>query len=252
MTDAIHYPQAQPVNPFAALYHMGRIIKNKEDTSQVFHVIRNISGKSVWSAYEEFCRSEYGRDVIPDPGRPLRDLIDRQRLRDLPPGTFGRVYADFMDAENLDTNGVYEAAEEAGFGLSKLAVENPAYYAFRFVIMLTHDLYHILTGYGRDGLGEAALLAFTHQQHGERGAAFIAFFAGLKVRSERFDIPVGRIMAEGRALGAQSARLLCTDLTAMMDRPLEDVRRALNIGEPVLYKSIPKDVLDSLVLPQAA
>lgn len=252
MMDIIPLPPANPVNLPAALRNMWRLIRNKEDTRLVFEVVRHVSGKSSYPAFHEFCASDYGRSIIADPGRHLRLMDDREGLRSLPVGTFGRAYADFMDREGLFTNGVYEAAREAGFGLEEFEKDYPEYHTFRHVIMLTHDLYHIITGYGRDGLGEAALLAFTHEQHGENGAAFIAFFAGLKVRSERFDIPVGQIMKEAREMGRASARFLCTDLTEMLDWPLEEVRRTLNVGPAPLYASIPQDVLDSLALPQAA
>src|SRR3546814_1330225 len=39
----------------------------------------------------------------------------------------------------------------------------------------THDLFHILTGYGRDALGEQCVLGFTYGQTGNYGNAFIAY-----------------------------------------------------------------------------
>ena len=36
-----------------------------------------------------------------------------------------------------------------------------------------HDLWHVVTGYNRDILGELALLAFTFEQTGNRGIGYI-------------------------------------------------------------------------------
>src|SRR3546814_8645278 len=38
----------------------------------------------------------------------------------------------------------------------------------------THDLFHILTGYGRDALGEQCVLAFSYSQTPSWGTLFIA------------------------------------------------------------------------------
>ena len=44
-----------------------------------------------------------------------------------------------------------------------------------------HDLWHVVTGYGRDELGEACLLAFTYAQNKNRGVGFIAFVGCFKL-----------------------------------------------------------------------
>ena len=46
----------------------------------------------------------------------------------------------------------------------------------------THDLWHVLTGYGRDTFGEACLLAFSYAQTGNRGIGLIALGGILAVR----------------------------------------------------------------------
>ena len=48
----------------------------------------------------------------------------------------------------------------------------------------THDMYHILTGYGRDALGEDALLGYTHSQHGGLGIRFIAYMGNRVIAKE--------------------------------------------------------------------
>ncbi len=47
-----------------------------------------------------------------------------------------------------------------------------------------HDLWHVVTGYGRDSFGEACLLAFSYAQTRNRGIAFIAFFGTREIARE--------------------------------------------------------------------
>ena len=55
----------------------------------------------------------------------------------------------------------------------------------------THDLFHILTGYGRDALGEQCVLGFTYGQTGNYGNFFIAYAGGLELkRSVKGSAPV--------------------------------------------------------------
>ncbi len=44
-----------------------------------------------------------------------------------------------------------------------------------------HDLWYVVTGYGRDELGEACLLAFTCAQDKNRGVGFIALVGRFKL-----------------------------------------------------------------------
>ncbi len=52
---------------------------------------------------------------------------------------------------------------------------------FRDRTLLVHDLFHVLTDYGTDELGEATLLAFSLAQLGGRSQALLTFGAALEV-----------------------------------------------------------------------
>src|SRR3546814_5023782 len=63
----------------------------------------------------------------------------------------------------------------------------------------THDLFHILTGYGRDALGEQCVLGFTYGQTGNYGNAFIAYAGGYEVkRGVKSDAPVFGAIRQGQ------------------------------------------------------
>ena len=96
---------------------------------------------------------------------------------------------------------------------------------------------HILTGYGRDALGEAALLGFTHSQHGGLGISFIAFMGGRQLaKAAPRDARIQDVIREGRRNGKLARRIIEQDIEALLPRQLEEVRRELNINEPVAYR----------------
>jgi len=78
-----------------------------------------------------------------------------------------------------------------------------------------HDLWHVATGYGRDLVGEASLLAFSYAQTRNRGVGLIVAVAGLRASG---DFAFARPMivegyrrgkrAQWRIVGATNARFV--------------------------------------------
>ena len=233
-------PPTPPVNYPRAIKGMWDLIGDKEDTTHVFTVVRNLNGTTLDGAFHRFVRSDVGERAIRDPLHLLRAMDDRDRLRALPEDTFGHAYARFMDREGLSTNGVQEAAVAAGTDYDALRRDYPYAYAFFWHQNLSHDLYHVLTRYGRDGLGEGAVLRFTHEHTRSRGIKFIARFAGLRFRIADPTIPAGAIMREAAKLGREAEDFVTADWAALLELPLDEVRRRLNVGTPHAYLSVPQ------------
>ena len=84
----------------------------------------------------------------------MQTLCNQPLLAALPPESLGRQYLDFIKAEDLSADGLVEASEEQADALD--ANSDLALFATRQRDM--HDLWHVLTEYGRDELGEACLL----------------------------------------------------------------------------------------------
>lgn len=247
------YPPAQPVRPFTAIRTFIRFMRDKEDTRQVFNFINALNGTSVRPAFRWFMASDNAELLLrDDPKALLRALDDRERLRKLPVGTVGRIYADFMDREGLDTDGVSIANKEAGFITPEFERAYPEYAGFIWFMNLTHDLYHILTGFNRDSLGEAALLNYSAVMGNSRGTRVLSWLAALRIKSEAPGLPIFKIVANGRRMGLQSKRLLEVNFIEILDRPLHEVRRELNIVPDPLYAAQPQERLLALVAPQAA
>ena len=254
MSDAARpvMPPTPPRNLPRAMRGMFDLIRDKEETRHVFTIVRAMNGDSMRPAFDRFHASEAGRRWREDREHLLRAMSDRDALRQLPAGTLGRIYVDFMDCEGLSTNGVQDAARGSGYDYDAMERDHPDLYVFSWFNNLAHDLHHIVIGYGRDGLGEAALLAFTYEHTGSAGANFIAHMGGLKARADAPRVPVGRILREAHTLGRNAADFMAVDWTTLLPLPLDEVRRRLRVTLPHAYLAVPKEVLDGIAKPKAA
>ena len=168
-------------------------------------------------------------------------LMDRKWLSSFAPGTVGAAYAEFTARENLSADGLADESRK-GRGAEDIDLRHPvAWYGRR--IRDVHDLWHILSGYGRDGLGEACLVAFSYPQTKSLGWAFIAF--GVWLRSGGVDgAPVRRAIMEGYRRGKAAAWLPGEDYEALMAEPLEAARARLGLTRPAIYESLPPEYRD--------
>ena len=99
-----------------------------------------------------------------------------------------------------------------------------------------HDLWHVVTGYGRDLVGEAAVLAFTYAQTRNRGIGLIVAMAYWKGgKSVSWFRP---FLREAYRRGRRAAWLPATDWEALLARPLHEVRAELGVGEPRGYEAL--------------
>ena len=135
------------------------LLAKPDDTSQVFRIIRAASGHSFERLFRRVKQDPSGARILAEQRGLLDALSDRERLRGLADGSLGREYARFMDAEQISADGLAEASlPDQPQDPSPLGPEAEVL-GERLRDM--HDLWHVTTGYGRDLLGEAALLAFS-------------------------------------------------------------------------------------------
>ena len=98
-------------------------------------------------------------------------------------------------------------------------------------------MFHVLSGYGRDALGEASLLGFSYSQNKGPGILFISHMGARQIRKHvPEDARVMDVMREGKRNGAAAVKLAGVDFLSILDRPIDAVRKELNISPPTLYK----------------
>lgn len=164
--------------------------------------------------------------------RPLPPgILEPERLADLPEGTLGRAYSEHCRHNGLDPKLISSESE-------KVAAEIPATEAHRFVYDRhrdLHDFLHVLTGYGIDMAGEAGIIAFTYAQTRNKAYLLICLLnATMCTRRGRPD--VFRTVLQGLRYGRRSPLLMAVDWAAWLDRPLDEVRRALGLEPAPAYR----------------
>lgn len=224
---------SQRIRPLVAWRAIRRLVANPDDTAEVFVIIDALSGKNGERLFERFRQTATGQRVLRERRDITARLADQPGLLALPEGSLGHTYAEFMAREQLSPDGL---AEASAWSEDAAPPEDADRALFGARLRDTHDLWHVVTGYGRDLVGEASLLAFTYAQTKNRGIGFIVFFAYWLARGE---IAYGRQMirdAYRRGRGAQW--LPGADWEALLEQPLEVVRADLGVGQPPSYREV--------------
>lgn len=225
------------IRPLKAYKHFRKLIADKEDTTQVFHIVEALDGNNLTKDFERFMKRPDGEKRFEEKRELVPLLDDHARWKTLPQGTVGRAYVDFMEREGLSAQGLVDEYVRFGKDLGDFYPADVTWYGHRRRDV--HDMMHILTGYGRDALGEASVLNFTNAQHGGFGIYFIAHMASLEVRKYApKGSPVWKAVREARKNGSLAENIISQDIIALMEEPLEDARRRLNIKPPVSYQQV--------------
>jgi len=224
--------QQTKLQPLRAWRALRTLLNDPEDTEQVFVIVRALTGKSVLRAYNRFAATATGQAVLGEHRSLLSVLQDRQQLRQLGADSLGRAYLQFVEGENLTADGLVEASE-SGAGMPDN--ENIARYTMR--LRDSHDLWHTVTGYGRDTLGEVCLLGFTYAQTRNPGIAVIALAGALK-HVRLLGWRALRALWHGYRAGRRASWFPAADWEHLLTLPLDEVRRNLRVNPPVLYPEL--------------
>ena len=212
------------LRPLTALRAVRALRANPEDTRQIFVIFRALRGKSGLRLFARFATSSNGRCILAERRSLLAVLSDQDYLAALPVGSVGRAYLDFMRQENLSADGLVMAS-----GPDEPAL-NPDMLLFRNRMRDAHDLTHILTGYGRDPLGELCLLAFMNRHVRNPGQLLIIAMSWGRMAGE-----ARHAVWEAYRNGGKADWLVDQDYEALLARPLDAVRRELRILPPHAY-----------------
>ena len=227
------------LHPIAALRAMRNLIRDREDTRQAFLLIEALRGKTTLRQLARFRRSETGRAMLAERRSLLARLSDRAGLAALPPGSLGRAYYEFMAAEDLSAAGLVEASKIQ----RPPSVDEITWFRERNREM--HDLLHIVTGYGRDPLGEASLVAFSYAQTRQLGFAVIALFASRRISQARPGQPIRRVIFEGYRRGRRAHWLIGADWETLLSRSVEEIRQQYAVPPAYYYPKVIAAIGDS-------
>ena len=149
-------------------------------------------------------------------------VADIERLIALPPGTLGRRYAELIVQQGYDPE----------FFRPRSIESEERWLTQR--IATTHDIHHVVSGFGTEPAGESGVLAITAAQIGFPAYVLLnsaAALASFRFQTERFEL-LSRAIAHGHAIARQANCLVLAHWEDGWDRPISDWRAELGIVDP--------------------
>lgn len=230
------------IRPLTALKAVRNVLNDPEQTSQVFRVLQALSGPSLTRNYNQFCTTETGARVLTEKLDLVARLNDSDYLKSLPEYSLGHTYYRFISREQISADGLEAASEEANAEDRSSPTttgqqNNPEFDLFVRRTRASHDLFHVLTRYGRDPLGEACLLAFTYGQTKNIAFPFILISAAHRLYQGAGFAVFGALW-RGYRDGKKAKWLLAADWETLLEQSLESVRELYGIPAPERYQQL--------------
>lgn len=225
----VEYIHKQTRNPFLVARAAWRLVKDLGATREAT-ILEDAFSRSPW------LRKYAGWERVVQ--RLMPGDFDQRKLSELPrlpkldldelldtcePGNLGHVLATHMKSCGLNPN-IFRPA----------AVNTPEDYAVVHITE-THDIWHVVTGFGNDEPGEIGVVAFYCSHTG--APIFILLLAVALLNTalfshartaERFDAIV-----EGWNAGKRARALFGIDWTTQWHRPIEEIRAELCLPRQV-------------------
>jgi ubiquinone biosynthesis protein COQ4 len=227
-----------------AIDALKRLTANKEDTAQVYAVMNALNGNAYEVGYIRLLESPDGGRIAYERVELAEKLKDKAFLATFPPGSVGAAYLEFLATEHISVQGLIDESHK-GVPPAEMDERHPYVWFFRRFRDI-HDLLHVLTGYGRDWLGEICLLAFSYQETRDLGRAVMAWGGILRARGPGAR-QARKALFEARRRGNRAAWLPGEDFEKLLFEPLDEARRRLRLTPPVAYQAVAPERRDHLI-----
>jgi ubiquinone biosynthesis protein COQ4 len=154
--------------------------------------------------------------------KPRIGKVDLDALLAHPPGTLGHEFAKHMKQANLDPAAI-----------PTLEADEPGEYIFAHYYE-THDVWHVVTGFGTDKAGELGLQAFYLGQGGPARLSAMILSAGfleLLLKKDEWGDTQARLfeIARGYVMGKHARPLFGVRWSELWGVPLAQLRQRFNI-----------------------
>jgi ubiquinone biosynthesis protein COQ4 len=220
-------------NPFRYLLALWRTVRDPADTHEVAIVEMGFARSRLGRRFARWEEVTLALSRDPRTASALHERqpcepIDLEALGRLPKGTLGRAFSEHCGARGLNPN------------LGHIPPESEVDWLLHHIIQ-RHDVWHLVTGWGNDEIGEYGLGAFYIAQLA--APTFFGFLLALAAFStilrRRSFADFMEAVAAGYEMGKQAKPLLGADWSVLWDVPLDEVRTRFGIsGERVVGEGI--------------
>jgi ubiquinone biosynthesis protein Coq4 len=197
---------------------LSTFLKNPDSLDSVFAVARSLQNSPLSTQmFRHLMADPAMAELVAQNWRPAP--IDLEALEQLPPGSLGHVYAHQLRSQGLSPESLIDPTP----------ISSPQQYVTHR-LRETHDIVHVLTGFGTDGAGELGLQAFNLAQNRSALAVMLIFGGMLKTLQEDEPLePLLTALARGFELGLRSPCVIARRLEEDWGRPLADWQRELGL-----------------------
>ncbi|MEP0191713.1 MAG: Coq4 family protein [Erythrobacter sp.] len=231
------HPERKPYkrNLRKAWHHFFEFKKDKEDTSEVFKFFHHLPWIDVDKRVAAFLSTEKGQHVLETEPFLPEILDDHEMLRrDYPKGSLAHAYCDYMEQEGLSAAGLVAEFEEFRFEDGR---PNDQIEWYNDRLRDTHDLLHLLSGIGRDTLGEATLGAYVFGQRPSHGHLILGIAGSLVMkRSVKTKAPVLRAIWNAKAAGKDCLPIAEQSIRELLAMTPDEARAHLNMQPARAYE----------------
>lgn len=228
------------VRPFTAIAATTQFLMDVEQTHHVFRLTDALDCAQNERNFQRFLATETGARLDAERFDLVDFLSDRTRLENFPAGSVGREYIEFLDRENLDLRMLIAAEQVAERAYAHLDERRCKFIAAGTA---NHDLLHVLTGYNREPIGEALLLAFTAQQFGLRGIGMLSHLMLMREWAAHPGWPILRMLGEAKTLARNMTWIAEIDWRDVLPLPLDEARARLRLARPEKFLKYCDDAL---------
>ncbi|MEZ4384680.1 MAG: Coq4 family protein [Nannocystaceae bacterium] len=196
-----------------------RLVRNLDNLDLVFDMINELVDRGDVEKLAPILAQPAVQAMLRRGDPPL--ILDLAALRELPAGTLGRTFAEFIDARGFSIEDLYRHDPREQTEARRLQIH----------LERSHDLWHVVTGFDTDKAGELGLQAFYLAQF-EGAIAGTILSAGLLNGVLFAPEDLRRRMeaiATGWGYGKAARSLLGSDWAALLGQPLREVRARFGI-----------------------
>jgi ubiquinone biosynthesis protein Coq4 len=197
---------------------LSQFLRNPDSLQSIFAIAGSLQDSPLSTQMQRHLLAHHGMAaLVAETWRPAP--IELDALAQLPPGSLGHAYASQLISLGITPESVIDPRP----------ITSPAEY-ITHRLRETHDIVHVLTGFGIDGPGELGLQAFNLAQNRSPLAVMLIFGGLLKTLQDDEPLePLLSALARGFQLGLQAELVIAARLEEGWQRPLEDWRRALKL-----------------------
>ncbi|MGB5971986.1 MAG: Coq4 family protein, partial [Nodosilinea sp.] len=175
----------------------------------ILHII-DAGRHSQWQRWVERRLARQARHLA---GRTI--AVNLSVLVQLPPSTLGGAYARHMIEQGFDPETFVTDGAQDWLG-QRMAI--------------SHDIYHIYTGFDATPVGEFGVAAYTLVQYRDLLNVFVLSFVPLSLTNPLWIVPLLRALWRGSRMGVRGRAAIAYPPELSWEKPLSVVRQELGLG----------------------